>query len=108
MVLERQGHGFPLGCAPSVQENSGIHIPKAALNLMCGGVAGAISRTVVSPLERLKILYQVQYVTLQKKSGRGHSTGSPKYGSVMSSLRLIYQEEGFRGYYKGNLANVIR
>ena len=25
-----------------------------------GGVAGAVSRTVVSPLERLKILYQIQ------------------------------------------------
>ena len=25
-----------------------------------GGVAGAVSRTVVSPLERLKILFQIQ------------------------------------------------
>ena len=29
-------------------------------HLLAGGVAGAVSRTAVSPLERLKILYQLQ------------------------------------------------
>ena len=29
-------------------------------HLVAGGVAGAVSRTAVSPLERLKILYQLQ------------------------------------------------
>lgn len=32
------------------------------LHLVAGGVAGAVSRTSVSPFERLKILYQVESV----------------------------------------------
>ena len=70
-------------------------------NLVCGATAGAVSRTAVSPLERLKILYQTQHVT-------GHKGSNAKYGSMSSSLRTIYRQEGFKGFYRGNGVNVMR
>jgi solute carrier family 25 (mitochondrial phosphate transporter), member 23/24/25/41 len=64
---------------------------------MAGGVAGAVSRTVVSPLERLKILYQVQ------------SVGRNEYQmSIYKALKKMWTEEGWRGFMRGNGTNCIR
>ena len=38
--------------------------PHQVKHLVAGGIAGAVSRTSVSPFERLKILYQVMYACL--------------------------------------------
>ncbi|PNS21667.1 hypothetical protein CAC42_1521 [Sphaceloma murrayae] len=66
-------------------------------SFMAGGVAGAVSRTVVSPLERLKILYQVQ------------SVGRNEYKMpIFKALGKIWREEGFAGFMKGNGSNCIR
>ena len=62
-----------------------------------GGVAGAVSRTVVSPLERLKILMQVQ------------SAGRDAYRlSIGQALAKMWREEGWRGFMRGNGTNCIR
>ena len=62
-----------------------------------GGVAGAVSRTVVSPLERLKILYQVQ------------SAGRTEYQlSIAKALKKMWTDEGWRGLMRGNGTNCIR
>ncbi|KAF2402495.1 solute carrier family 25 member 42 [Trichodelitschia bisporula] len=62
-----------------------------------GGIAGAVSRTVVSPLERLKILFQVQ------------SAGRDAYKmSVPKALMKMWREEGMRGFMAGNGTNCIR
>jgi hypothetical protein len=64
---------------------------------IAGGVAGAVSRTVVSPLERLKILFQVQ------------SVGRNEYQmSVPRALAKMWREEGIRGFMAGNGTNCIR
>jgi solute carrier family 25 phosphate transporter 23/24/25/41 len=63
--------------------------------LLSGGIAGAVSRTVTSPLERLKVMRQVQ------------TTGNA-YGGMLSAFTRMYREEGLRSYWKGNGANVMR
>jgi solute carrier family 25 phosphate transporter 23/24/25/41 len=64
---------------------------------MAGGVAGAVSRTIVSPLERLKILLQIQ------------SVGRTEYRlSIWKALVKMGREEGWRGFMRGNGTNCIR
>ncbi|KAK0476654.1 mitochondrial carrier domain-containing protein [Armillaria novae-zelandiae] len=64
---------------------------------LAGGCAGAASRTVVSPLERLKIIQQVQ-----------PRSSEQQYKGVWRSLVRMWQEEGFRGYMRGNGINCLR
>ena len=64
---------------------------------LAGGVAGAVSRTVVSPLERLKILFQIQ------------SAGRTGYKlPIGQGLMKMWRDEGWRGFMRGNGANCIR
>lgn len=66
-------------------------------SFFAGGMAGAVSRTVVSPLERLKILLQIQ------------NPGKSEYKmSVWKGLGKMWREEGFRGFMAGNGTNCIR
>lgn len=64
---------------------------------LAGGAAGAVSRTVVSPLERLKILFQIQ------------SHGRTEYKmSVGKGLAKMWRDEGWRGFMRGNGTNCVR
>lgn len=65
----------------------------AVRELLAGGVAGAVSKTAVAPLERLKIMYQT-----------GSSGGRP----VGALLAAIARREGLWGWYRGNSASVLR
>ena len=58
-----------------------------------------MSRTSVSPLERMKILYQLQVETVKQER---------KFQGIFASLVKIGREEGVRGYFKGNGTNVVR
>lgn len=65
-------------------------------SLVAGGVAGGVSRTAVAPLERLKILLQVQ------------NPHSIKYNGTVQGLKYIWRTEGLRGLFKGNGTNCAR
>uniref|UniRef100_A0A6T8GPB6 Mitochondrial carrier protein n=1 Tax=Hemiselmis andersenii TaxID=464988 RepID=A0A6T8GPB6_HEMAN len=68
--------------------------------LLAGGIAGAAARTLTSPLDRVKILMQTQYLS----SGGA----ADQYKGIWQSLVKVYKEDGFRGYWRGNGANCVR
>ncbi|KAE9615370.1 hypothetical protein Lal_00048476 [Lupinus albus] len=75
--------------------------PSYALSTICksllaGGIAGGVSRTAVAPLERLKILLQVQ------------NPHNIKYNGTIQGLKYIWRTEGLRGLFKGNGTNCAR
>lgn len=72
------------------------YIPRNQLiHLVSGGIAGGVSRTCVSPLERVKMLLQIQ-------------VSAGKYTGVNQTLVRIGKEEGLHGYFKGNGTNIVR
>ncbi|GFR50815.1 hypothetical protein Agub_g13090, partial [Astrephomene gubernaculifera] len=71
------------------------------VQLICTGGSSAIAKTVVAPLERIKILRQVQHMASLE--------GATRYSGVGDALaRLPSREGGWRALWRGNGANVAR
>lgn len=64
----------------------------ASKYLIAGGVAGATSRTATAPLDRLKVLMQVQ----------------TKPSQLIPAIKDIWKEGRFLGFFRGNGLNVIK
>ncbi|PRP88156.1 EF-hand domain-containing protein [Planoprotostelium fungivorum] len=68
---------------------------------VAGGASAAISRTLVAPLSRTTVLFQVGWmrsIELAESYTRG----------VWSALKTTWQREGFRGYFRGNGTHLLR
>lgn len=70
-------------------------------DFIAGGVAAAISKTAVAPIERVKLLLQVQHASKQISPDK-------QYKGMIDCFIRIPQEQGIVSYWRGNLANVIR
>ncbi|XP_071964440.1 ADP,ATP carrier protein-like [Antedon mediterranea] len=70
-------------------------------DLLAGGCAAAISKTAVAPIERVKLLLQVQAVSKQIKP-------EDQYKGILDCFKRVTKEQGFTSLWRGNLANVIR
>lgn len=68
------------------------------LSLVAGGVAGALSRTAVSPMERVKVLFQVQGAAGTQAYSKG----------TLATIWGIWREEGLKGLFRGNGVNCVR
>ncbi|KAI6759276.1 hypothetical protein HG530_009956 [Fusarium avenaceum] len=83
--------------APKAQMNSFEYIWKSGV---AGGLAGCAGKTVVAPLDRVKILFQASNPRFAKYTG--------SWVGVASAMKDIHQYEGLMGLYRGHSATLLR
>ncbi|KAI9037840.1 coenzyme A transporter [Aspergillus affinis] len=67
---------------------------------LAGGLAGCAAKTVVAPLDRVKILFQASNPQFAKYTG--------SWTGMVAAIRDIKRYEGGRGLYKGHSATLLR
>ncbi|KAJ6362877.1 hypothetical protein OIU78_003129 [Salix suchowensis] len=77
------------------------YVPRDAAIFTAGAVAGAAAKTVTAPLDRIKLLMQTHGVWAGQESAK-------KAIGFIEAIVMIGKEEGIKGYWKGNLPQVIR
>lgn len=83
----------------SSQSNYGIAGPpklSAVELLVAGGMAGAVAKSFTAPLDRIKILYQV------------NPERPFTYLRAVKSFKTIFRHSGIQGLWRGNGATLIR
>ncbi|GMP51207.1 hypothetical protein CsSME_00017533 [Camellia sinensis var. sinensis] len=76
-------------------------VPKDVALFAAGAIAGAAAKTVTAPLDRIKLLMQTHGL-------RAGQEAAKKGIGFIEALTLIGKQEGIKGYWKGNLPQVIR
>ncbi len=88
-----------------------VQVPKAkkskvaqlASDILIGGSIGAVSKTIMAPIERVKLLLQTQDSNPKIISGE-----VPRYTSMGDCLARVRKEQGVWSLWRGNLVNCLR
>ncbi|KAJ5166043.1 Mitochondrial carrier protein LEU5 [Penicillium capsulatum] len=80
-----------------VQKRSLDYVLRSGL---AGGLAGCAGKTVVAPLDRVKILFQASNPQFAKYTG--------SWAGLAAAMRDINRHEGAKGLFKGHSATLLR
>ncbi|CDK29157.1 unnamed protein product [Kuraishia capsulata CBS 1993] len=95
---------------PDIQEKSAVavedrRIDKRSMEYvvrsgLAGGVAGSAAKTLIAPLDRVKILFQTSNPHYKKYRG--------SFRGMFRAVNHIYSNDGVRGLYQGHSATLLR
>jgi solute carrier family 25 (adenine nucleotide translocator) protein 4/5/6/31 len=72
-------------------------------DLLVGGSIGALSKTVMAPVERVKLLLQTMDSNPEVLAGR-----VVRYNGIGDCFSRVYSEQGLKAFWRGNLVNCLR
>mmetsp|Transcript_44616 Transcript_44616/g.105699 ORF Transcript_44616/g.105699 Transcript_44616/m.105699 type:complete len:318 (+) Transcript_44616:532-1485(+) len=90
----------PINIPAAAEESKMMSIAK---DWLAGGVSAGLSKTVVAPIERVKLLIQTQDANPRIASGE-----VPRYTGIVNCFTRVSAEQGVAAFWRGNLANVVR
>jgi solute carrier family 25 (adenine nucleotide translocator) protein 4/5/6/31 len=93
----------PAAAAPKHAAPKKSKVEQLLSDLLIGGSIGAISKTIMSPVERVKLLMQTQDSNPEILSGK-----VPRYASIGDCFRRVHKEQGMIAFWRGNLVNCLR
>jgi len=89
----------PKAAAPAKKSK----IEQLASDLAIGGSIGAVSKTVMAPVERVKLLMQTQDSNPDVMSGKVQ-----RFSGIGDCFKRVYAEQGLASFWRGNLVNCLR
>jgi solute carrier family 25 protein 16 len=81
----------------SLDKSSAEYIIKTGI---AGGLAGSSAKTLIAPLDRIKILFQTSNPQYKKYSGSGFG--------LVKAAEQIYRNDGVAGFFQGHSATLLR
>lgn len=78
-------------------------VQQVMTDLLVGGISGAVTKTAMSPIERVKLLMQTQDSNPDVISGKVQ-----RYTGIKDCFVRVNAEQGFKAFWRGNLVNCIR
>ncbi|CCH59467.1 hypothetical protein TBLA_0B06440 [Henningerozyma blattae CBS 6284] len=82
---------------PKYNKNSLEYILRSGL---AGGISGSCAKTLIAPLDRIKILFQTSNPHYTKYAG--------SLVGLKEAFKHIYINDGIRGYYQGHSVTLLR
>jgi len=89
--------------APAAKKQPKSKLEQLASDILIGGSIGAISKTAMAPVERVKLLMQTQDSNPDVISGK-----VARYKSIGDCFRRVAAEQGVIAFWRGNLVNCLR
>merc|ERR1711927_90670 len=80
-----------------------LNLMNFVIDFTLGGTAGAVSKTLTAPIERVKLVIQTQDANPKIRSGE-----VARYTGIGNCFSRIHSEQGIGAFWRGNGTNIIR